>query len=108
MFINIMDQTVVNVALPTLSKDFGASLASVSGTVTGFLVTLAVVMPASGWIGDRFGPKTVMLGSIAIFTGASALCGVSTSLPELITFRAVQGIGGGMMVPVGMAMLFRA
>ncbi|HEY1698612.1 MAG TPA: MDR family MFS transporter [Trebonia sp.] len=108
MFINIMDQTVVNVALPTLSKDFGASLASVSGTVTGFLVTLAVVMPASGWIGDRLGPKTVMLGSIAIFTGASALCGVSTSLPELITFRAVQGIGGGMMVPVGMAMLFRA
>jgi EmrB/QacA subfamily drug resistance transporter len=108
MFINIMDQTVVNVALPTLSRDFGVQLAAVSGVVTAYLVTLAVVMPASGWIGDRLGPKHVMLGSIAIFTVASAMCGLSTSLPELVTFRAVQGIGGGMLVPVGMAMLFRA
>jgi EmrB/QacA subfamily drug resistance transporter len=108
MFINIMDQTVVNVALPTLSRDFGVQLAAVSGVVTAYLVTLAVVMPASGWIGDRLGPKLVMLSSIAIFTAASALCGLSTSLPELITFRAIQGIGGGMLVPVGMAMLFRA
>jgi EmrB/QacA subfamily drug resistance transporter len=108
MFINIMDQTVVNVALPTLSRDFGVPLASVSGVVTAYLVTLAVVMPASGWIGDRFGAKSVMLGSIAIFTGASALCGLSTSLAELVAFRAVQGIGGGMLVPVGMAMMYRA
>jgi EmrB/QacA subfamily drug resistance transporter len=108
MFINIMDQTVVNVALPTLSRSFGVQLAAVSGVVTAYLVTLAVVMPASGWIGDKLGPKFVMLGSIALFTGASAMCGLSTSLPELIAFRAVQGIGGGMLVPVGMAMLFRA
>ncbi|MGH3165382.1 MAG: MDR family MFS transporter [Trebonia sp.] len=107
LFINIMDQTVVNVALPTLSRDFGVQLAAVGGVVTAYLVTLAVVMPASGWIGDRFGPKRVMLGSIAIFTAASAMCGLSTSLPELVTFRAIQGIGGGMLVPVGMAMLFR-
>jgi EmrB/QacA subfamily drug resistance transporter len=108
MFMNIMDQTVVNVALPTLSRDFGVQLASVSGVVTAYLVTLAVVMPASGWVGDKFGAKPVMLTSIAVFTGASVLCGVSTSLPELVTFRAVQGIGGGMLVPVGMAMMFRA
>lgn len=108
MFMNIMDQTVVNVALPTLSRDFGVQLASVSGVVTAYLVTLAVVMPASGWIGDRLGPKHVMLGSIAIFTGSSAMCGLSASLPELVAFRAIQGIGGGMLVPVGMAMLFRA
>jgi EmrB/QacA subfamily drug resistance transporter len=104
----LRDQTVVNVALPTLSRDFGVQLASVSGVVTAYLVTLAVVMPASGWVGDKFGAKPVMLTSIAVFTGASVLCGVSTSLPELVTFRAVQGIGGGMLVPVGMAMMFRA
>jgi EmrB/QacA subfamily drug resistance transporter len=108
MFMNIMDQTVVNVALPTLSRSFGVPLASVSGVVTAYLVTLAVVMPASGWVGDKFGAKSVMLTSVAIFTGASVLCGIATSLPELVAFRAIQGIGGGMLVPVGMAMMFRA
>jgi EmrB/QacA subfamily drug resistance transporter len=106
-FMNIMDATVVNVALPTLSRDFAVPVASVSGVVTAYLVTLAVAMPVSGWIGDRFGARRVMLGSIAVFTLASALCGVATSLPELVAFRAVQGFGGGLLIPVGMAMLFR-
>jgi EmrB/QacA subfamily drug resistance transporter len=108
MFMSIMDSTVVNVALPTLSRYFGVPLASVSGVVTAYLVTLAVVMPASGWAGDRFGARNVMLGAIGVFTCASALCGLATSLPELVTFRAVQGIGGGVLAPVGMAMMFRA
>ena len=108
MFMNIMDSTVVNVALPTLSRSFGVPLASVSGVVTAYLVTLAVAMPASGWLGDRFGAKAVMIASVGLFTLASALCGLATSLPELIVFRALQGIGSGMFVPVGMAMLFRA
>lgn len=107
MFMNIMDQTVVNVALPSLSRSFGVELASVSGVVTAYLVTLAVVMPASGWVGDKFGAKPILLASIAIFTGASILCGISTSLTELVAWRAVQGIGGGMLIPVGMALLFR-
>ena len=107
-FMNIMDATVVNVALPTLSRDFAVPVASVSGVVTAYLVTLAVAMPASGWIGDRFGGRSVMLAAIAVFTAASALCGVATSLPELVAFRAVQGFGGGLLIPVGMAMLFRA
>ena len=97
-FMNIMDATVVNVALPTLSRDFAVPVASVSGVVTAYLVTLAVAMPASGWIGDRFGARRVMLGSIAVFTLASALCGVATSLPELVSFRAVQGFGGGLLI----------
>src|SRR5215469_17709109 len=108
MFINIMDATVVNVALPTLSRYFGVPVASVSGVVTAYLVALAVAMPASGWLGDRFGARGVMLGSIGLFTVASALCGMATSLPELVAFRAVQGAGGGLLVPVGMAMMFRA
>ena len=108
MFLNIMDATVVNVALPTLSRYFAVPVASVSGVVTAYLVTLAVVMPVSGWVGDRFGARSVLLGAIGLFTAASALCGVATSLPELVMFRAVQGIGGGLLIPVGMAMMFRA
>src|SRR5215469_4228761 len=108
MFMNIMDATVVNVALPTLSRYFGVPVASVSGVVTAYLVALAVAMPASGWVGDRFGARNVMLASIGLFTAASALCGMATSLPELVAFRAVQGIGGGVLIPVGMAMMFRA
>jgi EmrB/QacA subfamily drug resistance transporter len=107
MFINIMDGTVVNVALPTLSRDFQVPIGSVSGVVTGYLVALAVAMPVSGWIGDRFGARNTLLASIALFTAASALCGLATSLPELVTFRAVQGIGGGCLVPVGQAMITR-
>jgi EmrB/QacA subfamily drug resistance transporter len=108
MFLNIMDATVVNVALPTLSRYFAVPVASVSGVVTAYLVTLAVVMPVSGWVGDRFGARSVLLGAIGLFTAASALCGVATSLPELVVFRAVQGAGGGLLIPVGMAMMFRA
>jgi EmrB/QacA subfamily drug resistance transporter len=108
MFMNIMDGTVVNVALPTLSRYFAVPIGSVSGVVTAYLVTLAVAMPASGWIGDRFGGRNVLLAAITVFTGASALCGLATSLPELVAFRALQGLGGGILVPVGMTMITRA
>ena len=108
MFMNIMDGTVVNVALPTLSRYFAVPIGSVSGVVTAYLVTLAVAMPASGWIGDRFGGRNVLLAAITVFTGASALCGLATTLPELVTFRALQGLGGGTLIPVGMTMITRA
>jgi EmrB/QacA subfamily drug resistance transporter len=107
MFMNIMDATVVNVALPTLSRYFAVPIGSVSGVVTAYLVTLAVAMPASGWIGDRFGSRNVLLAAITLFTAASALCGLATSLPELVAFRALQGLGGGTLVPVGMTMITR-
>src|SRR5580658_9114974 len=108
MFMNIMDGTVVSVALPTLSKYFDVPIGSVSGVVTAYLVALAVAMPASRWIGDRFGGRNVLLAAIGIFTTASALCGLATSLPELVTFRALQGLGGGALVPIGMTMITRA
>jgi EmrB/QacA subfamily drug resistance transporter len=108
MFMNIMDGTVVNVALPTLSRYFAVPIGSVSGVVTAYLVTLAVAMPASGWIGDRFGGRNVLLAAITVFTVASALCGIATSLPELVVFRALQGLGGGTLIPVGMTMITRA
>jgi EmrB/QacA subfamily drug resistance transporter len=73
-----------------------------------YLVSLAVFVPASGWLGDRYGGKRVLLTSIAVFTGASALCGTAGSLEQLVLYRVLQGAGGGMLVSVGMAMLFRA
>jgi EmrB/QacA subfamily drug resistance transporter len=108
MFMSIMDVTIVNVALPTIGRDFGVSATAVDSISIAFLVSLAVFIPASGWLGDRFGGKRVMLAAVAVFTAASALCGVASSLGELVAFRVLQGAGGGMLAPVGMAMLFRA
>ncbi len=108
MFVNIMDTTIVNVALPTISRDFHMPAASSGAVAVGYLVSLAIFIPASGWVGDRFGTKRVVLIALAIFTGASALCGLAQSLPQLIGFRVLQGAGGGMLLPVGMAMLYRA
>lgn len=107
MFLNIMDVTIVNVALPTIGREFHVRPDSVDTVAIGYLVSLTVFIPASGWLGDRFGAKRIMLTSVVIFTGASALCGAATSLGELDFFRILQGIGGGLMVPVGMALLYR-
>jgi EmrB/QacA subfamily drug resistance transporter len=107
MFMNIMDTTIVNVALPTIGKEFHVAADSVDTVAIGYLVSLAVFIPVSGWMGDRFGARRVLLSSIVIFTVASALCGLAQSLGQLVAFRILQGIGGGLMVPVGMAMLFR-
>jgi EmrB/QacA subfamily drug resistance transporter len=108
MFMTIMDTTIVNVALPTLGRDFHVQSTAVDTVVIGFLVSLAVFIPASGWLGDRIGPRRVLLISIVIFTGASALCGLATSLGQLTFFRVLQGAGGGLMTPIGMTMLWRA
>ena len=107
MFISIMDATIVNVALPTIGRDFSVSPTAVDAIAIAYLVSLAVFIPASGWLGDRFGGKRVLLIAIAVFTAASALCGLASSLGELVAFRVLQGAGGGMLAPVGMAMLFR-
>src|SRR6201998_3879251 len=108
MFMSIMDATIVNVALPTIGRDFGVSPTAVGAISISFLLTLAVFTPASGWLGDRLGGKRVMLAAIAVFTAASALCGLASSLGELVAFRILEGAGGGMLAPVGMAMLYRA
>ena len=76
-------------------------------TVIAYLLTLAVVIPASGWIGDRVGTRRTFLFALALFTAASALCGLAQNLGELIAARALQGVGGGMLTPTGMAMLYR-
>jgi EmrB/QacA subfamily drug resistance transporter len=107
MFMAIMDTTIVNVALPTISRDLSVPLNRVDGVVVGFLVALAVFIPASGWLGDRFGTRRVFLAALVIFTVASALCGLAQDFGELVGSRILQGIGGGMLTPTGMAMLYR-
>jgi len=106
-FMSAMDSTIVNVALPTLSSRFNVTGAAIDGVIVGYLISLAVFIPASGWLGDRCGTKRVFLGALLIFSLASALCGQAQSFGELVAFRALQGAGGGMLTPVGMAMLFR-
>jgi EmrB/QacA subfamily drug resistance transporter len=108
LFMDILDSTVINVALPTLGRQFDAGTDRLEWVVTGYLLSLAVWIPASGWIGDRFGTKKTFLFAMAVFTLGSALCGQARGINELIGFRLLQGVGGGMMTPVGTAMLFRA
>src|SRR5256885_14320090 len=107
MFMNIMDSTIINVAVPTLARQFEVPVTSVGAVVVAYLVSLAVFIPASGWLGDRFGTKRILLFAVGLFTAASALCGLSTSLPALIGFRVLQGAAGGLLTPVGLAMLLR-
>ncbi len=108
LFMEIMDTTIVNVAIPTLSREFNVRGAGIEWVVLGYLLSIAVWIPSSGWIGDRIGTKRTFLFALFVFTSASALCGASQSLGQLIAFRILQGVGGGMLTPVGTAMLYRA
>jgi EmrB/QacA subfamily drug resistance transporter len=108
LFMDILDTTIVNVALPRLAEEFHANTATLEWVVTGYVLSLAVWVPASGWIGDRFGTKKTFLFATAMFVIGSALCGRAWSIESLVLFRIVQGIGGGMLTPVGTAMLYRA
>ncbi len=102
----MLDTTVVNVALPTIGRELQSD--SVEWLVLGYTLSLAVWIPASGWLGDRFGTKRIMLFALFMFVAASALCGAAQTINQLIGFRVLQGVGGGMLTPVGLAMLFRA
>ncbi|MGH8982107.1 MAG: MDR family MFS transporter, partial [Acidimicrobiales bacterium] len=108
MFMSVMDTQIVNVALASLSRDFRVTDASVQWVVTAYMMSLAVAVPASGWLGDRFGTKRVFLSAAALFTLFSGLCAASVDFSELVAMRVCQGAAAGMMVPVGMAIVYRA
>ncbi len=105
---SILDTTIVNVALDTLSRDLHASLDDVQWVATGYLLALAVVIPLTGWTSERFGARRVWLTSVTLFVVGSVLCGLAWDLPSLIAFRVLQGLGGGMVMPVGMILLTQA
>src|SRR3982074_2054944 len=101
MFMDIMDTTNVNRALPTHGRTFGVGDSTVEWVVTGYLLSLAIWIPASGWIGDSFGTKKTFLFALIVFTIGSALCGAAWNIQSLIGFRLLQGGGGGMGRPAG-------
>ena len=108
LFVQILDATIVNVALPTLADEFDVAVTDVEWVVLAYLLAVALGIPAAGWFADRFGSKRVFISAIVAFTLASALCGAAGSLDQLVAFRALQGLGAGMLTPVGSAILYRA
>jgi EmrB/QacA subfamily drug resistance transporter len=105
MIMSILDTTIVNIALHTLSSDLHSPLAQVQWVITGYLLSLAAVIPVTGWAARRFGAKQVYMTSLVLFTAGSALCGVSDSTTSLVVFRILQGAGGGMIMPVAMMIM---
>src|SRR5690242_10676563 len=107
MFMQNLDSTIIATALPTMAKAFGAEPVHMNVALTSYLLSLAVFIPASGWIADRYGARSVFRAAIAVFTVGSVLCGRADSLAFLVGARILQGIGGAMMVPVGRLVLLR-
>ncbi|MDQ2622432.1 MAG: DHA2 family efflux MFS transporter permease subunit, partial [Actinomycetota bacterium] len=105
---SILDITVVSVALETFQQEFQATSAEVAWTMTAYTLALAAVIPVTGWAADRFGTKRLYLLAIALFVAGSVLCATAGSLSALVGFRVAQGIGGGMLMPLGMTILTRA
>jgi len=100
MIMAILDTTIVNVALHTLGRDLHSPISQVQWVVTGYLLALGAVIPVTGWAARRFGAKRVYLVSLVLFTAGSAACGLANSLASLVLFRILQGVGGGMIMPV--------
>jgi EmrB/QacA subfamily drug resistance transporter len=105
---SILDTTIVNVALATLGRELHSSIAEIQWVVTGYMLSLAAVIPVTGWAAKRFGAKRVYLTSLILFTAGSALCGLASDTTELIIFRVIQGVGGGMILPIGQLMMAEA
>jgi EmrB/QacA subfamily drug resistance transporter len=105
---SILDITVVSVAQPTFQQVFNASPAQVAWTMTGYTLALAAVIPLTGWAADRFGTKRLYMLAVALFAGGSALCAAANSIEMLTVFRVLQGLGGGMLMPLGMTIMTRA
>src|SRR6201986_1900431 len=103
----IVDVTVVSVAQRTFINQFASSQAVVAWTMTGYTLALATVIPVTGWAADRFGTKRLLMGSVLAFTAGSLLCAVAANILQLIVFRVVQGIGGGMLLPLSFMILTR-
>src|SRR5947209_11821909 len=105
---SILDTTIVNVALATLGRELHTPISQIQWVVAAYLLSLAAVIPVSGWAARRFGAKRVYIVSLILFTCGSALCGLATSSTELIVFRVLQGVGGGMILPIGQLMMAEA
>jgi EmrB/QacA subfamily drug resistance transporter len=108
LFMETLDSTVITTALPAIAQSFGTSAAHLSLAITAYMLSIAVFIPISGWVADRYGARTIFRLAIAVFTLGSVLCGFSNGFVELVAARVLQGLGGAMMVPVGRLVLLRS
>ena len=108
LFMENMDSTVIATALPAIAADIGANPLALKLAITSYLLSLAIFIPASGWVADRFGTRTVFRAAIAVFVLGSVACALANSLADFVGARMVQGIGGAMMTPVGRLILLRS
>jgi EmrB/QacA subfamily drug resistance transporter len=107
LFMENMDGTVIATSLPAIALDLGVNAISLKLTFTSYLLSLAVFIPISGWCADRFGARSIFRAAIAVFTVGSIACAFANSLPGFVIARAIQGLGGAMMVPVGRIVILR-
>jgi EmrB/QacA subfamily drug resistance transporter len=107
LFMENLDGTIITTALPQMAESFGTTPTHLSIGITSYVLSLAIFIPVSGWVADRFGARTIFCNAIAVFTLGSVLCGLCNSVAELAAARVLQGIGGAMMVPVGRLVMFR-
>ncbi|HWO93601.1 MAG TPA: DHA2 family efflux MFS transporter permease subunit [Dehalococcoidia bacterium] len=105
-FMSILDATIVNIALPDILRDFHSDLDQGQLVLSVYLLALAIVIPVSGYMAERFGMKRMYMITLVLFTAGSALCGIAWNVESLIFFRVLQGLGGGMLQPLGMAIVF--
>jgi EmrB/QacA subfamily drug resistance transporter len=108
LFMENLDATVLSTSLPAIAADLQEDPIALKLALTSYLLSLAVFIPISGWVADKYGARTVFMAAIAVFTGGSALCGFAHNLPEFVLYRIVQGLGGAMMVPVGRLVILRS
>jgi MFS family permease len=104
----ILDGTVIAPAAPHIAEDLGVPAVAINVAITGYVLTLAVLIPISGWLADRYGARRVFMTAVAIFTVASIGCAAAVSLPMLISTRVLQGVGGALMPPVGRLVVLRS
>ncbi len=108
MFMQLLDSTIVNTALPAMARSLGERPLQMQAVVVSYALTMAVVIPATGWLADRFGTQRVFTLAIALFTAGSIACAASASLNQLVVARVLQGVGGAMLMPVGRLVVLRA
>src|ERR1035437_7587950 len=106
-FMAVLDSTIVNVSLPKIMSSFGVGLSTIQWVITAYMLAMAAMLPASGWLADKFGYKKMYFWGLFLFTLGSLLCGLSNDETTLIISRVIQGLGAGMIQPLGMAIIIR-
>src|SRR3954469_23310193 len=106
--LEIIDTSIVNVAIPTMMGNLGSTLDEISWVITGYIIANAIVLPIASWMSEQLGRKFYYTGCIVIFTIASVACGLAPNLPTLVIFRVLQGFAGGALLPTSQAMIYES